>query len=192
MSRRWTNPNCGLKSASTEVKPTLADARSFLSSSLADPAVEPPTSEVVELGDPAGEGARRSEPDLSVRPHHPVVSVVRLQRRDDAPHGRAWHRIESESQYRVHTAGHDRSIGSGQVLGEQAQPTRSTSGPTVPVSRPPPTMSFEIPMRRLKKTSVSRALPKLNRPARSKKNSRFSGKNRLNRVRLIWTLSAST
>ena len=53
-------------------------------------------------------------------------------------------------------------------------------------------MSFAIPMRRLKNTTVSSASPKSKRPARSRKNSRFSGKKRLKRVRLIWTLSAST
>ena len=65
------------------------------------------------------------------------------------------------------------------------------NGPACPVRRPPPRMSFSIPMRRLKNASVSRRSPKVKRPARSRKNSRFSGKKRLKRVRFTWALSAS-
>ena len=49
------------------------------------------------------------------------------------------------------------------------------SGPACPVSRPPPAISPRSPTRRLKKTSVCRGVPNWNSPARSRKNSRFSG-----------------
>ena len=94
--------------------------------------------------------------------------------------------------------------------------------PTLPVSRPPPTMGTVRPacrpMRRLKKTSgaslparvpggpcsrppllapkpVPSTLgpaPKSKMPRASRKNSRFSGKNRLKRVRFTCCSSTST
>ena len=80
-----------------------------------------------------------------------------------------------------------------------------TVSETLPDSRAPPRMgmacpSGAMPMRRLKKSSVwlgsLNAAPPLlatvKAPAFSRKNGRFSGKNRLNRSRLICCWSTST
>ena len=69
--------------------------------------------------------------------------------------------------------------------------------PTWPVRRPPPRIgtrvrSSPIPIRRLKNSSSSPGCPTENSPAFSRKNGRFSGKNRLNRSRLICWSSTST
>ena len=72
----------------------------------------------------------------------------------------------------------------------------------VPVSRPPPiigtgTPSGPTPIRRLKNISISGPKnpppdPTEKRPAFSRKNARFSGKNKLNLSKLICCSSAST
>ena len=49
-----------------------------------------------------------------------------------------------------------------------------------------------MPMRREKNSSTSRGVPNSKNPAFSRKNGRFSGKNRSNRVRLICSSSTST
>ena len=96
-------------------------------------------------------------------------------------------------------------------------PVRMASAPTpkspsLPVTRPPPRMGTAwppaIPIWRLKKSTgvllggpklrvdpeggARDAVPKLKIPCPSRKNSRFSGKKRLKRVRLICWASAST
>ena len=69
--------------------------------------------------------------------------------------------------------------------------------PTLPDRRPPPTIGIcsprsPSPMRRLKNTSTAPDCPTENRPAFSRKKGRFSGKNRVNRSRLICSSSTST
>jgi len=49
------------------------------------------------------------------------------------------------------------------------------NGPACPVRGPPPMMSLERPILRLKKTSVSRLFPNWNSSERSRKKSLFSG-----------------
>ena len=70
-------------------------------------------------------------------------------------------------------------------------------GDTRPDSRAPPTMgmarsSEPMPIALLKNTSASPPMPTENSPAFSRKNGRFSGKNRLKRSRLICCVSTST
>ncbi len=72
--------------------------------------------------------------------------------------------------------------------------------PTLPLSRPPPRMSIgcdvpaapERPMRREKNRSTACGCPNWKVVAFSRKNGRFSGKNRSKRVRLTCSSSAST
>jgi hypothetical protein len=69
--------------------------------------------------------------------------------------------------------------------------------PTLPETRPPPRIGMgrpvgEMPIARLKKRSTSPGLPTAKKPAFSRKNGRFSGKNRLNRSRFTCWSSTST
>ena len=70
-------------------------------------------------------------------------------------------------------------------------------GPARPESRAPAMIGISspfspIPMRRLKNTSASPELPTAKSPAFSRKNGRFSGKNRLKRSRFTCCSSTST
>ena len=69
--------------------------------------------------------------------------------------------------------------------------------PALPDRRPPPLIAIcspdgPMPIRRLKNRSISPGLPTVKNPAFSRKNGRFSGKNRSNRSRLTCWSSIST